>query len=177
MSRFSDSLLEQAQHLASRERGKPRQASLRRAVSDAYYSVFHLLCDDSAGTFVGRGAKDTSIRQLMTRAFVHTQMKEACLDVQRRNPSSLYQPYFLLFNPLGSPELQRLSSNFVRLQTERHRADYDLSNPLTRSETFDILDLAEQARDDWNTLKIENPELARFFSLLLLLRGSLGARK
>jgi uncharacterized protein (UPF0332 family) len=36
-------LLEQAKHLANREKKRPRQASLRRAVSTAYYALFHLL--------------------------------------------------------------------------------------------------------------------------------------
>jgi hypothetical protein len=42
-----DDLLEQAGHLASRERTKPKQASLRRAISVSYYAVFHLLVDDA----------------------------------------------------------------------------------------------------------------------------------
>ncbi|WP_309722581.1 hypothetical protein [Armatimonas sp.] len=41
-------LLEQAEHLAKRERGRPKQASLRRAVSTAYYALFHLLLEDAA---------------------------------------------------------------------------------------------------------------------------------
>ena len=36
-------LLEQARHLAKRERTRPRQASLRRALSTAYYALFHFL--------------------------------------------------------------------------------------------------------------------------------------
>jgi hypothetical protein len=36
-------LLEQARHLAGRERTRPRQASLRRALSTAYYALFHFL--------------------------------------------------------------------------------------------------------------------------------------
>src|ERR1035438_6153633 len=40
---LADDLLEQAHHLAKREPKRPRQASLRRAVSTAYYSLFHLL--------------------------------------------------------------------------------------------------------------------------------------
>jgi uncharacterized protein (UPF0332 family) len=40
---YCDDLLEQALHLAKREKKKPRQASLRRAVSTAYYALFHLL--------------------------------------------------------------------------------------------------------------------------------------
>jgi len=40
-------LLEQAQHLANRERKQPRQASLRRAISSAYYALFHLLISEA----------------------------------------------------------------------------------------------------------------------------------
>jgi hypothetical protein len=40
-------LLEQAKHLARRERTRPRQASLRRAISAAYYALFHLLIRDA----------------------------------------------------------------------------------------------------------------------------------
>jgi len=39
---FPNDLLEQAKHLAIREKKRPRQASLRRAVSTAYYALFHL---------------------------------------------------------------------------------------------------------------------------------------
>ena len=39
---FPNDLLEQARHLANREPKRPKQASLRRAVSTAYYALFHL---------------------------------------------------------------------------------------------------------------------------------------
>ena len=38
-------LLDQASRLAVQEPRRPRQASLRRAVSAAYYALFHLLVD------------------------------------------------------------------------------------------------------------------------------------
>lgn len=113
----------------------------------------------------------------MMRAFIHTQMRAACEDVQKKFPSEVLQPLFNSLNPLGSPELQRLALAFMRLQLQRHRADYDLRDSFTRAEVTPLLDLAEQACDDWFELKHNQPELARFFSLLLLLRGSLGARK
>jgi len=37
---FAEDLLEQAEFLANRESVQPKQASLRRAVSTAYYAVF-----------------------------------------------------------------------------------------------------------------------------------------
>ncbi len=42
-----DDLLEQAKHLANREPRRPKQASLRRAISAAYYALFHLLVDEA----------------------------------------------------------------------------------------------------------------------------------
>ena len=44
---FPDDLLEQAYDLAQKEPANPKQASLRRAVSTAYYSLFHLLIDEA----------------------------------------------------------------------------------------------------------------------------------
>lgn len=46
---FADDLLEQAYHLANLDSGEPKQASLRRAVSTAYYALFHLLIDETVG--------------------------------------------------------------------------------------------------------------------------------
>src|ERR1035438_5650076 len=48
---FAEDLLEQAYHLARRERTKPRQASLRRAISTAYYALFHLLIREATGNW------------------------------------------------------------------------------------------------------------------------------
>src|SRR5271154_3455388 len=45
--------LENARLLATHDKGCPRQASLRRAVSTAYYAVFQALCVTCAETLVG----------------------------------------------------------------------------------------------------------------------------
>ena len=43
---YHDELLEQAIDLVHRDPADPRQASLRRAVSTAYYAIFLLLIND-----------------------------------------------------------------------------------------------------------------------------------
>jgi uncharacterized protein (UPF0332 family) len=48
---FADDLLDIAQHLAGLPAEISKQASLRRAVSTAYYSLFHLLISDAAATW------------------------------------------------------------------------------------------------------------------------------
>ncbi len=48
-----DDLLEQAGRLANSGALKPKQVDLRRAVSAAYYAVFHSFCRNCADTLVG----------------------------------------------------------------------------------------------------------------------------
>ena len=61
MSLHAD-LLKQARHLATKEPRRPSQASLRRAVSAAYYALFHRLVDEATRMMISRGNRD-SLRQ------------------------------------------------------------------------------------------------------------------
>lgn len=70
-------LLEQAKHLANREKKRPRQASLRRSVSTAYYALFHLLIHEATLNW-----NKVEQRALLARFFEHGKMKNAC-DKQR----------------------------------------------------------------------------------------------
>ena len=72
MSLHTD-LLEQALHLSRRERRRPRQASLHRAISAAYYSLFHLLIHDATTLLVSMPSQRTRF----SRAFDHGTMKSA----------------------------------------------------------------------------------------------------
>lgn len=71
-----DDLKKQAWHLATREPKRPRQASLRRAISSAYYALFHLLIEDS-GRFLLSGTNRKHMRETLARAFAHADMKKA----------------------------------------------------------------------------------------------------
>lgn len=55
-------LIRIARHLAtggvSGDRGRPRQADLRRAISAAYYALFHALCRCCADTLAGATLAD-----------------------------------------------------------------------------------------------------------------------
>lgn len=56
-------LLHQARHLAIKEPSRPQQASLRRAVSTAYYALFHFLIDEACRIWVGAGARQNRSAQ------------------------------------------------------------------------------------------------------------------
>src|SRR5882724_9936598 len=112
---FADDLLEQAYGLAHKEAANPKQASLRRAVSTAYYALFHLLI----GEAVGKWAVERQ-RSIVARTFEHAKMKGICDEVIKNFKSGAPVP----------PELNTVAQNFIQLQQQRHTADYDNSRGL-----------------------------------------------
>lgn len=73
-------LLDVARDLANLDARRPRQASLRRAVSTAYYALFHLLIQSAVKAQVGFGPTVThrEIGETVTRWFTHARMAEVC---------------------------------------------------------------------------------------------------
>jgi hypothetical protein len=111
---FADDLLEQAYHLAKRERRNPRQASLRRAVSTAYYAVFHLLIDEAVGNWTIERQ-----RSALARTFDHGKMKKVCED-QVNNYDGSGQPAALLkLKDVGTPLYCCRSNGTRRITTTR----------------------------------------------------------
>ena len=133
-----EDLLEQAEHLAGREATRPKQVSLRRAISAAYYALFHFLIREACGRLAGR----PDLRVLAARAFNHGDMKKACQAVLKSPPPAHLAP--LLGNPVRAA-LRTVADTFVVLQTTRHDADYNLSQRFTRDETRRRVESARDA--------------------------------
>jgi uncharacterized protein (UPF0332 family) len=157
-------LLEQAEHLSRRERRRPRQASLRRAVSTGYYALFHLLVDEASRLFTG-GGQPERVRAFVARSFQHTTMKEAS---ERVRTGSL----FAELSGLGRvPEdLRTVARVFVSLQQARHEADYDLSASFKRSEVLRLLKQVRLAFDSWQRVRHQATAKA-YLAALLSVRG------
>jgi hypothetical protein len=142
-----DDLLEQAEHLARRDSRRPRQANLRRAVSGAYYALFHLLTTEAAGLY----ARELGLAARITRTYNHPEMKRvSTLFANSKLPRSL-QP---LTGTYTTPALlQGVAQAFVDLQQARHEADYNLTLRLNREETLTLVRRARQAVADWEQVK------------------------
>ena len=69
---YAEELLELAQELASLHPDSPRQPSLRRAVSTAYYALFHLLISEATANW-----RRPELRAALGRVFDHGPMKQA----------------------------------------------------------------------------------------------------
>ena len=98
---FAEDLLAQACDLAHKEPTDAKQASLRRAVSTAYYALFHLLIDEA----VGHWAVERQ-RSVIARTFEHDKMKKVCGQVAARFKSGAGSP----------PELNAVALAFIQLQ-------------------------------------------------------------
>jgi len=162
-------LLEQASHLALRERKKPKQASLRRAVSAAYYALFHLLIAEGARLL--SPTNPAGLKILIGRAFNHGQMREVCSGFVEGNakPNSNRIPpatKALLTLPLDLNFVQVLQA-FVDLQEARHQADYDLTKICSRLDAVSHVQIARQAFSDWESIR-KTPNASTFMAALLL---------
>jgi len=157
-------LLRQAEHLANLDTSRSNQANLRRAVSAAYYSLFHLLIADCTGRLSAK--RPAKLAPRIARAFAHSEMKQVCRAISEGHRSAVLED----LQPAGfSPGLRLVASTFVRLQDERHRADYDVSATFTRLETLDILVLAKDGFTNWT--KTRRTEETNVFLAALLFSG------
>jgi hypothetical protein len=119
LMRFPDELLEQAYHLVRIDGANPKQASLRRAVSTAYYALFHLLIDEAVAhwTIVRHYGK-------LARTFEHGLMKKVCDDHVKS--------FYVAGQPASGIQLKDVAQTFIELQQKRLTADYDNSYTWTR---------------------------------------------
>jgi uncharacterized protein (UPF0332 family) len=163
-----DDLLSQAWQLAKKEPRRPKQASLRRAVSAAYYGLFHELI--SAGTLLLLGGRvRRRMRGLLSREFEHGAMRGAAKAFSGTSTNAWAG---LLEAPV-SYDLNEVASTFVDLQSHRHTADYDVDTRFTRS---DVLTLVSRAELAVHTMRrIASTHEAECFLLALHFRGRRGA--
>jgi uncharacterized protein (UPF0332 family) len=144
---FPSDLLEQAQHLAQRERNRPKQASLRRAVSTAYYSLFHLLISETVAYWRLENQRST-----LARAFEHGKMKNASRRCDSTNAG-----------------VKAVADAFVQLQQVRHLADYDNNKLWTRVEVNSHINTARNAFIIWSRIR-EAPDAQDYLLSLLVER-------
>jgi hypothetical protein len=159
-----DHLLEQADRLIALPRGgAPRQADLRRAISSAYYGIFHAVLADAADQFAGRTQRRSPLYELVYRSVDHRSLKQLCEDIRKPNVPAKYSKYA----PTGGfgPDLIAVATAIVDLQEKRHSAEYD---PLFRVGTSDAALAVQTGRHALAHLRgAPRPRKRAFLSLLV----------
>jgi hypothetical protein len=129
--------------------GKPsdtEQIDFRRAVSAAYYAVFHLLTMTAAESWaVGRE------RHRFARLFEHGRLKAASLAL----PGKLKERLGNNASPddqKTADTLDAIAKDFVALQQDRNSADYDNSRAWSYTEVENVILRAHYLYLGWNTV-------------------------
>jgi len=157
-------LLKQADRLITFEPKRPKQASLRRSISSAYYSLFHLLIYDGAKVITAKPA----LRPHVARAFQHGELKKVANAISAPlTPNGHWLSRFFVF-PIA-PELISVCQTFSDLQEMRHLADYDTARTFARSEAVSAVSRALTAHEDWKKIrKTDNAEVFLLASAKIL---------
>lgn len=161
---LSKDLLDQARWLSRREPRRPKQASLRRAVSTAYYAVFHLLISEVGVRFAPGPLR--AFQGLFQRTLEHAKLKEACehvVNVRVRN----VPPKLSLASVQVSNDLHAVAFAFTALQQARHNADYNTVMRFSRVEVAGLVATAENTFLAWQRIR-GGAEADAFLALLLL---------
>jgi uncharacterized protein (UPF0332 family) len=157
-------LLEQAERFAAASaEGQPRDSDLRRAISTAYYAIFHAILTAGADLFVGNTKRATGLYALAYRSIDHQKLRNVCKEVSKQTPSDRYKAYI----PAGGlgPKITALAEAAVLLQAKRYEADYD---PLFAAGQTDVELVLKQAREALDALQSATEEQRNAFLGLLL---------
>ena len=112
--------------------GRPRQVMLQRAVSTAYYAMFHALCGSNSDTLIGTVpiGPDIGLWLKIYRALGHREAKDRLASYRQQNPVL---------------DIQNFASVFSSTQEQRHNADYNPRRSFSRSEVDRLIARAEAA--------------------------------
>ena len=159
-----DHLLEQAKHLIEPPAaGPPRQVNVRRAISAAYYAVFHAVLTGAADQIVGTTKRADPHYSLVYRSLDHRGLRAMCgLAKQLRLPD----PYPKFVPPGGLGEdIAAFATAVIELQDKRNTADYD---PGVRLKTLDAMTSIRTAEAALRRLQRADAGQRRAFFMLLL---------
>ena len=161
-------LVRHARDLIGGRYGPPGSGSdetvLRRALSSAWYGLFHRLATACSIAFAAGGEP---LRFQAARAFSRTAMRKVC-DAYVRSPARPFPPGLEKLIP--APPDKRLTGvalAFARLQEGRHSADCDLSTAIEPRYAAGLVSLAETALADFDAIQ-SLPETTTFLTALLL---------
>jgi hypothetical protein len=136
-------LITTARELITTTDGKPRQSNLSRAISTAYYALFHTLARCCADMMIGGTAavRSGGAWRQVYRALDHGSAKNAC----QNNDISKFPK-----------EIQDFANTFVTMQAKRHAADYDPKAKAFKSAVAIDIDTVESVISGFNKSAVKD---------------------
>jgi hypothetical protein len=176
----AEKLLDTAERLVPREaeRGRPAYADHRRAISTAYYAVFHAIGGRVAEAVFG--GSDEAFLHRIRRWIGHGDIREVAIWVcQLEGERSGSPPAHIrdLLAPRGAssidPDTLSLAEGFLELNDKREQADYNHEAVFSRADTLTQIGLARAVVE-----RVEEAQTnsARHFFGLVAMRAKIQPR-
>jgi hypothetical protein len=154
-------LFEQADALAAS--AVDRQTDLRRAVSAAYYGLFHFTLTAAADMVAGSDTRSSSRYSLVYRSVDHSRLRSLCSQVIGTRPQNLPLVLSAGFGTIA--QFARIAGYLYEL---RNLADYDPSRDFTPDEARVAI---SEARHAIKWFQQGSAEQQQAFLTLLLFRS------
>lgn len=175
---LSDELLDHAQRLADLAPEVQTEADRRRAISAAYYALFHQLIADATELFAGASTTDTLQQNLASqigRMISHSEVRNnADTFINSKGKYNLKKFVLELLNetsPTVPSALDSVATTFGKLQDDREKADYVPSATHDSTDAIASVEAAARAVEDWKTVRSQPIARAFLASLLLEKKG------
>jgi hypothetical protein len=106
---------------------QPSQSNLRRAISAAYYGLFHAIARAAADVIVGKEYRETERYDWVYRSVQHTKLRDLCK------------------NSKWKADFRNFAETVIQLQEAREEADYSALLTATPSDTISRIAAAQNA--------------------------------
>lgn len=165
-------LLDAADRFLTAAPGGPDAASDRRAVSTAYYALFHAITGRVASAIIPTA--DEVVRGRVRRWIGHGSIRAVAVWVAQLHGGRTGSPppHIVALrrsgapSPLVGPDTVEIAEGFIEMNEARHLADYDHEAVISREDARGHLDLARSVVA--LVERASSPEAACFFGLIAL---------
>lgn len=157
-----DRLLEQAERLIADGAMRDSEEDLRRAVSAAYYALFHQCLAAAADLVLGEATRSSDLYGVTYRSVDHRSLKYLCVEYAKPTPSQRYKSHLRVADLDRS--LIAYAGMLLELSELRALADYDPTWTLSAADAVVALDTARSA---FARFEAADPDKRRRFLVLL----------
>jgi uncharacterized protein (UPF0332 family) len=182
MPSFSEELLTATRLLLARRqgaRGRLSDARIRRAISTAYYAIFHFAVENATIGLVGTGNALRTRRRALARSFTHAGLRTTFEKLRGANINASVAHFFvghgLQVANAPTPAFARQFANvFLDALSKREEADYDRNVDLGEQDAHILTTRVEDAIRGW--IQADGPaerDLKNAIYTLLVVRGQL----
>ena len=149
-------LVLQANQLAGRGKSAPpSSADLRRAVSNAYYALYHCITRQVTLYILPQASSTT--RYEFVRHFKHEGIRQVCTWLTQPPGQIPKHATDCAAVMRACPDLVVIANTFTDLQQARHDADYNHAADFTKEEVLGLIDLAINASSKLIALSTPHP--------------------